>query len=115
MRNSIYCKVTGKGIHSFYLENKNGKYFLFNQNYSKSAKEFFENGVNLNEAMDFSRSRGDTVLKKTMSKLPMYIRFIEKDCDIEILNSAIKKKSKNKRDKQIKHLNYDFNYENIYE
>ncbi len=93
MRTTIYCKPTSKGIHSFYIAIEEQKYFLFEQNYRKGVNEFFRDGVDINRALDFSKAKFDNALIKTMQKLPIYIKYIEKNYDIEILKSTAKKNS----------------------
>ena len=99
MKDKIYCKTTDKGIHSFYLSTSKGDYFLFQQNYRKGVNDYFEKGVTLNEAMNFSRSRQDNAIMRTMSKLPMYIKYVEKEYRVEVLDKT----------KQ-KYKSYDRNY-----
>lgn len=91
MATTIYCKTTAKDVHTFYLLHGGKDYFLFNQNFRKGVKEFFRWGVPLNCGMDFSRSKGNSALKKTMEKLPAYIRYIEKEYGIAVLEQTKKK------------------------
>lgn len=91
----IYCKPIQKGIHSFYLATNSNEYFLFNQNYRKGVQYYFGKGVTLNHAINFSKSNGDTAIIKTMSKLPIYIKYIEKEYEITILNQTKKRQNSN--------------------
>ena len=78
MKSTVYCTPTDKGIHTFYLVTEGYEYYLFRQNYRKGVNEFFRDGVDLDRALDFTRARHDEAVIRTMSKLPMYIKYIEK-------------------------------------
>ena len=90
----IYCKVTNRGVHSFYLLAEGEEYFLFCQDYRKGVHNYFRKGVCLEQAKKFSKSNRDTDIMKTMSKLPLYIKYIEKEYDIAVLNQTKKKREK---------------------
>ena len=94
MKNKVFCKTTAKGVHSFYIKNDEGCFFLFSQSYRKGVSEYFRCGISLDDAIDFSRSRNNDALKRTMYKLPMYIRYVEKEYGIEILEQTKKKNAK---------------------
>ncbi len=90
MKPVIYC-VKNNGIHSFFMFFGKEKYYLFCQNYRKGVQEYYSKGVSLNESINFSKSRNDSAIIRTMSKLPMYIRYIEKEFGIEVLEQTKKK------------------------
>lgn len=91
MKTTIYCKPTAQGIHSFYLLSKDGDFFLFNQKYRKGVQRFFAKGVQLEKARDFSKCNKDSAIIRTMNKFPMYIRYIEKEYGIVILEQTKKR------------------------
>ena len=92
MKTTVYC-TADKGIHTFYLVTDQGEYFLFNQDFRKGVHEYFGDGVRLDRALDHSKSHRDTAISKTMSKLPMYIKYIEKEYSIAVLKQTQKKKA----------------------
>lgn len=94
MKTTIYCKPTSKGIHSFYVSVGSEEYFLFSQNYRKGVAEYFGNGVIFKDAINYSKGRHDNAIVRTMSKIPKYIKYIENEYDVVILNKT-KKKYKN--------------------
>lgn len=94
MKNTIYCRTTAKGIHSFYLKSNGSEYFLFNQDYRKGVNEYYKFGVDIDRAADFSKSKFDSAVMHTMSKIYMYVRYIEKEYDIQVLRQTIKKNKK---------------------
>lgn len=88
MRCTIICRPTDTGMHSFYLTTGNASYFLFSQHFRCGVNRYFSDGVRLDEAMDFSRAKGDSAIIRTMEKLPSHIRYIEREYDIEILRKT---------------------------
>lgn len=99
MNAKVYCKTTEKGIHSFYLKLQNETYYLFSQSYRKGVNDFYQNGVVLKEALNHSKSRHDAAIERTMTKIPMYIKYIEKEYDVEVLNKTINKGKRYLRNK----------------
>ena len=102
MKATIFCETTAKGIHTFYLSTNGQRYYLFNQDYRKGVQEYFGRGVSINEAMNYSRSHHDRALVRTMSKIPMYIKYIEKEYAIEVFEQTQKRNSKNYRYRELR-------------
>ena len=94
MANFIYSRTTDKDKQTFYLVSQDREYYLFTQKFRRGVKEYFHNKVLLRDALDVSKSRRDTALIRTMTKFPMYIRYIEKEYGITVLESTMKKQSK---------------------
>lgn len=94
MKATIYCKATDRGIHTFYLRSEGCDYYLFRQNYRRGVDEYFKGGVILERAIDFGKSRQNEAIQRTMQKLPSYIKYIEKEYEIQILNKTIKKNAR---------------------
>ena len=92
MKPIVQCRVTDKGIHSFYIKTEQGTYFLFNQNYRKGVSEYFQRGVVLDDALNCSKCYYNTALVNTKKKLAPYIKYIEKEYNIVILEKTRKKK-----------------------
>ena len=97
MATTIYCTPTAKGVHSFYIEAGGETHFLFSQDYRRGVNEYFRDGVRLDDALNFSRAKGDNAIKRTMEKLPSYIKYIEREYDLEILRKTAKKNAKHNR------------------
>lgn len=85
MKDTIYCKRTDPGIHSFYLVASGQEYYLFRQNYRKGVQKYYGSGISVNVALDFSRAHRDDAIERTMTKLPVYIKYIEKEYGIMVL------------------------------
>ena len=94
MKNYIICKSAGKAKTSFYLVSDHDEHYLFTQNYRKGVRDYFMNGVTINQAMDTGKGRFDNALVRTMEKIPTYIRYIEKECGITVLRQTKKKKER---------------------
>jgi len=88
MVDSICCVLSDQGKHSFYLRAGGNKYYLFTQKYRKSVECYYGEGVPLDNAIDFGKSRRDNAIVRTMRKLPMYIRYVEKENGIAVLNKT---------------------------
>ncbi len=90
MSTTIYCKPTNKGIHSFYMIVNNEEYYLFSQSYRKGVEQYFGRGVHISESMKHSKAHRDSAITRTMDKLPMYIKYIEKEYGIGVMNKTRK-------------------------
>lgn len=86
----IYCRLSDQRLHEFYLCISGKTYYLFSQKYKKSVHSFYGDSVCLNAALDFGKSRRDNAIVRTMRKLPMYIRYVEKEHGIAVLNKTKK-------------------------
>lgn len=92
----ISCKENSRGRLSFYLTAKDENYFLFYQKYKTGVNKLFSAGMRLDEAIDFSRAKGDFAVLHTMEKLPSYIRYIEREYDVAIFHKTEKKVAERK-------------------
>lgn len=91
MKNMIYCEPTARGVHTFFLVVNGKEYYLFSQNYRKGVHAYYSKGVSLTQAVNYSKTHNDSALIRTMSKLPMYIKYVEKEYGIEVLERTKKK------------------------
>lgn len=97
MANTIYCKTTAKGIQSFFVKANGESYFLFSQAFRRGIKNYFGNGVVIDEAVNFAKAKGNTAVIHTMEKLPAYIRYVEREYGMEVLRKTARKNHGNKR------------------
>ena len=96
MQAKVYCKTVAKGRQAFYI-NANGKeYFLFEQDFRASNKEFFKKGYYLTDRVDYTRVRSEAT-RRTLEKLPSYIRYIESEYGVSIYEKREKIKVAYKR------------------
>lgn len=95
MKVKIYCESSYRGIHSFYLTVGGQDYYLFSQNYRRGVQEYFSKGVSIDQSMNYSRTHRDEALIRTMTKIPMYVNYIEKEYSIEVLEQTKKKNGNN--------------------
>ena len=95
MKARIFCKATNKNEQSFYMKANGKEYFLFEQDFRASNKEFFKKGYYLTDKVDYTRVRSEAT-RRTLEKLPSYIRYIESEYGVSIYE---KTKRKEKREK----------------
>jgi hypothetical protein len=107
MKTKIYCKTTAKDTQSFYLEHEGETHFLFSQEYRKSVKAYYGTGVSLNEALNNPRGGKDHALRKTMEKLPSYIKYIEKEYGFAVLEQTIRKEERKHSHKRARRAECD--------
>ena len=91
MKTTIYCKPTDKGVHSFYLIMGSDEFYLFSQSYRKGVEEYYGRGVRIDEAIKYSRAHRDSAIIRTMDKIPMYVKYVEREYDIRVLDSTKKR------------------------
>jgi len=84
----IYCKENANGKIDFYIVAEGVHYFLFSQKRYCGVLKYYRNGVCLKDAIDHKRGRSDYAIHRTMTKLPGYIKFIEKEYGIAVLNQS---------------------------
>ncbi len=101
MNAKIYCKTVTKGRQAFYV-NTNGKnYFLFEQDFRASNKEFFRKGYYLTDKVDYSKTTS-TAVRNTLSKIPIYVKYIETEYGVAIYKKTKVKSLTNKNKKHYK-------------
>ena len=74
------------------------KYFLFVQAYRRSNKEVFGQGISLFDLKKLKKHCSYSV-RHTIQKLPAYIRYIEQECGIIVMEMTKRKQSKTKNRK----------------
>lgn len=90
----IYCKRNEYSQdHDFYLMDRNTTYYIFSQKFRKGVEDYYKNGVLLNKAIDHSACKKDCAVHRTMEKLKLYIRYIEKENGIIVFNKTRKKQT----------------------
>ena len=99
MKNYIFCTTTAKGEQTFYLMAQGTKYFLFAQAYRRSNKEVFEQGISLFDLRKLKKHCSYSV-RHTIQKLPGYIRYVEQECGIIVMEMTKRKQESHKRKKR---------------
>ena len=79
MKNKIMVVKNG-GRMNFYLHSDAGRMYLFAQEFSKGVYVYFKNGRAEAEIKQFNKWNLNPRLDKTITKLPMYIRYVMKEC-----------------------------------
>ena len=93
MSKFVLCKATEKGKQSFFFEMDGRQYYLFRQDYRVSNKEYFANGVNLNDAVNISRTHSEAT-RNTMTKIRKALTALEKELGLAIWNKTIRAKDR---------------------
>lgn len=97
MKTKVYCEVSARGEHTFSLIHEGQEYYLFKQNYRRSVQRYYGKGVLLDEAINFSKSHKDCSVERTMTKIPMYIKYVEKEYGIQIFERTKRKNGHHSR------------------
>lgn len=85
----IICKDSRtKGIINFYVEDKTGSYFLFQQKFRHSIYAFYKNGVPVSQAFSHRKTHNDKAIAHVIKRLPSQIAYAEKEYGIAILNKS---------------------------
>lgn len=98
MKTKIYC-TKKQSKHNFYACVNGKNYYLFSQDFRRGVENYFCGGKVYDEAIKHSKSKGDNALKRTMDKIPSYVRYAEKYYGIIITNRSEKKANKEKNTK----------------
>ena len=91
---TVYCRRNKGNNLDFYIKNKETEYFLFSQRVYRGLESFFEKGVSLDNAINHRKGKGDSRIHKVMTKLPAYIRYIEKEYEIAFFEQSKRRLSK---------------------
>ena len=75
------------------------KYFLFVQAYRRSNKEVFGQGISLFDLRKLKKHCRYSV-RHTATKLPAYIRYVEQECGISVMEMTKRKQESHKRRKR---------------
>jgi len=92
MQKKIYCEQPEYGQLRFYLEDSSGQHYLFTQNFNTGVNNYYKNGVSVDAALDFSRAGDDFKVLHTMEKLPAFLRYLEKECDVPVFRQSGKQR-----------------------
>lgn len=88
MTTQIYCTNPLHGELHFYLLHKGSHYYLFKQPYRWRVYAFYNRGVLLNDALSYSKAKGNDQIIKTISKFPCAIRYIESEYGIAVMKQT---------------------------
>lgn len=77
MKNRITISKSNDMI-TFYLNSKGRSFYLFTQKFSKAVYEFFTPGRSENEIRNYKSWDKNPRLDKTITKIPVYIKYISK-------------------------------------
>ncbi len=78
MKNRIIVSKQAESILRFYLHNREGTFWLFDQAFSRDVYAWFRNGRSESEIMLFSDWKRNKRLSKTIERIPREIRYVTK-------------------------------------
>ena len=84
----VYCRRNEVNTLDFYIADKDCEYYLFSQKAYLGVEKYFKNGVVLDNAINHSKGRSDYMIHKIMSKIPLYIKYVEKEYGIAFLEQS---------------------------
>ena len=96
MKAKVICKAAGKGQQNFFVVVAGKEYYLFRQDYRASNQDFFKNGVSIDSIGNYDGVHSQAV-RKTLDKLPTYLRYIEKEYGIAIYERGAQKTAKKQK------------------
>lgn len=76
--NTIYCKKNSNGNLDFYAHSSSGECYLFTQKFYPSVYNMYRNPLTVKQATSFRKADENTILRKVVEKLPVYLRYAEK-------------------------------------
>lgn len=91
----IKCENNRKDVDTFYLIKDGKKIFLFDQGKRKGVEEYFGgSGVTIDRALKLPKNlshnsdmRSDRALRRTIDKMPLYLRYVKKEYQISVMNT----------------------------
>ena len=99
MKKIIYCKTVGKGVQAFYVAVGSKSYFLFTQKYRVGVRDYFGAGKRIDELSSACKHTNSAV-RRTASKLPSYLHYIEKEYGVVLYDKRENQKSKTHKNKR---------------
>ena len=79
----IKAEKKNKDTDTYYLLFNKEKIFLFNQKHRNGAFDYFKSGKSISSAL--KPATRDPGLRRVCDKLPMYIKYIEKEYEIKVM------------------------------
>ena len=87
---TVYYKKTNAN-HDFFMSVDGKEYYLFTQQQRKGVGDFYKGRVPLDRAINHGIGRKDYAIHRTMDKIMMQIRYVEKENDIKVLRKTRRK------------------------
>ncbi len=76
--NKIYCVKNENGNLDFFITGSSGERYICTQKSYKTLYDMYRNPVPVHKAVNFKRADENTILRKFMEKLLVYLRYLEK-------------------------------------
>ena len=105
MKTKIICEKVNFDTQAFYAVVNGKEYFLFEQAYKSSVREFFKHGYYLTDNLDYSKLNNEAV-RRTLSKIPSYVKYIENEFGIACYEKTKRKQEKFTKKFKLKNINF---------
>ena len=79
MKGKIVISKTTDMIHFYWTDSAFGKLYLFSQRFSKGVFDFFCRGRSVTEVRNYRQWNRNPRLDKTITKLPIYMKYAWKE------------------------------------
>lgn len=89
MNKQIICKGQPNQV-AFFLDYNGKRYFLFTQKYNRSVFNHFRNGVHISKMLEH-HSNENKIYSKTIQRINMMVKYIEREYDIQVFKNSCKK------------------------
>ena len=104
---TVFC-MKRNDLHDFYIADGRNDRYLFSQKYKKIIDDYYRHGVALNKAITHSGNVDSKMIHHTMEKLKLYIKYLEREHEIVVLNCTKRKVYGIDLKKEMRHGNYRF-------
>ena len=93
MNKFIYCKNEGQKNLNFYVKVNSKEYLLFSHYYSTGLKEYYQNGVHVNDIGKAEKCH-NYIVRRIATKLKSYLRYVENEYGVVVLEKTDKRAHK---------------------
>lgn len=88
MKIRVYCRTVAQGIQEYYLQAGKERYYLFEQEYRVSNRDYFKDGIDVDKIGDFKHVKSVSV-RNTLDKLPKYLKKLDKKYGLGLYEKGI--------------------------
>ncbi len=86
----------------FLLGDQRPGILFLQKSYRRGVQNYFSKGVPSDESINFSKACHGNSVMWTMSKIPMYVKYIEREYEVEVFRQTKKRNRKTNHFKEMK-------------
>ena len=94
----VFCKTIGRDEIAFFLEANGKEYYLCAGRYYQSVWNYFVGGVSIDRIFS-NGGKHSHAIRHVKQKLPTYIKYVEGENDLQILDKTIAKRNHSHKSK----------------